>query len=165
MKTLKQFLLEVAESKPANKTLGEWRYEKLKEANPVLFEEIIFFNAENFHIMPEQLLKYLNENWASCLEIPKEPILTDFEKLVERSYQTVIRRGKIDKNTTDFDFLEKVKEEVKEAEIEYLCYDEKNMEVEICDVILSCFSWLRHRKANIWKLLNEKTDFNEKRED
>ena len=94
--------------------------------------------------------------------IPMEHI--DIQELIDRNYNAQIIRGQITSDTTFSDFKLKIHEELKELSNSY--YENINFDPkELADIILVCFSMAKHFNIDIMKVLSEKVEYNEKRED
>ena len=84
--------------------------------------------------------------------------------LIERNYQSIVKRGFINPYTEDFHFVMKLEEEVQEF-IEAVNYNLPNETEEACDIILVCLNWARHYNLDIEKELLNKIKINENRND
>ena len=65
--------------------------------------------------------------------------------IFEQNYKAVQDRGLITKETRNYDFLKKAKEEYEECEKAYLLYDNYNLNEEITDLMNVCSNWLIFR--------------------
>lgn len=83
--------------------------------------------------------------------------------LIKRNYEAVVKRGLITPETTDYDFLEKLQEEIEEADEEISNFNETNLREEIGDCLNVCLNWLTHKGIDIEKLLLEIATKNENR--
>ncbi|PNX47080.1 MAG: hypothetical protein BV456_11465 [Thermoplasmata archaeon M8B2D] len=93
----------------------------------------------------------------------------DLKEIQERNYQATVKRGLITAATTFDDFIDKIKEETLEliysAEIDIRSGDIKYMfdELELSDIIITCFNMAKYYDIDIQKALEEKTLINETR--
>lgn len=85
------------------------------------------------------------------------------KELIERNYQAVVNRGLINLGTTDNEFLDKLGEEMIEAETALFNQDKLNLNEEIGDCIVVCLNWLIHRNVDIENLLTDIAIKNENR--
>lgn len=85
------------------------------------------------------------------------------KKLIERNYQSIVDRGLITPNTTNFEFYDKIHEELIELENEFYNYNIKCDEFELADIILVCLNMAKHYNIDIEKVLIEKIKINERR--
>lgn len=84
--------------------------------------------------------------------------------LIKRNYASIEKRGLINEETTELDFIVKIEEELAELEEAYL--DKlPNRSEELADVILVCLNYAEHFGIDIEKELNKKISINEKRKD
>lgn len=86
------------------------------------------------------------------------------EEIQERNYKATVKRGQINRETTDYGFLEKISEEVEELGNHHYIegfIDEK----ELADIVLVCLSFAKHKNIDLLKVMEEKVIFNEKRTD
>lgn len=84
--------------------------------------------------------------------------------LIKRNYASIEKRGLINEETTELDFIVKIEEELAELEEAYL--DKlPNKAEELADVILVCLNYAEHFGIDIEKELNKKISINEKRKD
>ena len=85
-------------------------------------------------------------------------------EIIERNYQAAVRRGQITDNTTVWDFITKMEEELKELKDsinEFGDFDVK----ELADYLHVGFAMGYHYQVDTIKVMEEKTIFNEQRED
>lgn len=87
------------------------------------------------------------------------------KKLIKKSYQATVKRGLIKSETTKFDFLDKIHEELNEAKFEARTGNNKHMFTEVADIALVCFNFAYHYGVDLVKVMEEKTEYNLKRED
>lgn len=88
----------------------------------------------------------------------------EFKEIIERNYNATVKRGKITSETTVKDFISKIIEENKElieSRLTHNIFDEK----ELSDIILVCTTMAKHYNIDIQKVLEEKTLYNETRND
>lgn len=80
--------------------------------------------------------------------------------ITHRNYLATVRRGLITPDTLLWDFIAKLKEEVKEL-------DESFPEdwSELADIALVCFAMAEHYGIDLVDEMRKKTEFNEKRKD
>lgn len=84
------------------------------------------------------------------------------KNLIERSYKATVKRGLITPQTTDYEFIGKIHEELTET-IE--SWESQDQWIEVADIILTCMNWARHRDIDIIEIMKSKTIYNEKRTD
>jgi NTP pyrophosphatase (non-canonical NTP hydrolase) len=99
--------------------------------------------------------------------------MTEIQKLIKNNYYSIKKRGLINRKTSVQDFINKLKEEVKEVEDE--CYnndinefqiiDKENLSFEIAGVILVSLNFAEHFGIDIEKYLYEKIEINLNRKD
>jgi NTP pyrophosphatase (non-canonical NTP hydrolase) len=84
--------------------------------------------------------------------------------LIKRNYASIEKRGLINEETSELDFLVKIEEELEELNE---AYDSglPNRNEELADIILVCLNYAEHFGIDIEKELNKKIDINEKRKD
>ena len=82
------------------------------------------------------------------------------KNLIKRNYQSILKRGLINKDTTMQQFLDKLCEETDELN-NYKNFE--NFKEELCDIVLVCFNIAEHNGINIKKELKKKIKINEKR--
>jgi len=91
------------------------------------------------------------------------------KKLFKRNYDAVVNRGLITENTTDVDFLEKLKEETIETSNEVYSkrmFNDNNPDLlhqEIADCLTVCANWLIFNKVDLTEILTQIAEKNEKR--
>ena len=85
------------------------------------------------------------------------------KEIIEKNYQSIVDRGLITPTTTIQDFVDKIKEEVHELEIENEFGTYKDMKVELCDIILTCLNFAKHFNIEIEYELKKKIRINEQR--
>ena len=83
------------------------------------------------------------------------------KELIERSYQSVVNRGLISKNTKFEEFIDKFYEEVGELAIETPLGE--GFESELADILLVAYNIAHHYKIDIEKALIEGIEKNERR--
>lgn len=82
--------------------------------------------------------------------------------LIERNYESTRKRGLINENTADTEFINKIKEEL--SELEHSIYNnDSEWKYELADIILVCLNYGYHYGLDMEKLLMNKVKFNEKR--
>ena len=84
------------------------------------------------------------------------------KNLIESNYQSILKRGLINENTTSLDFIMKLEEEVQEF-IEAEKFGLENENEELADIILVCFNIAKHYDIDIEKELKNKIEINKKR--
>ena len=84
------------------------------------------------------------------------------KNLIESNYQSILKRGLINENTTSLDFIMKLEEEVQEF-IEAEKFGLENENEELADIILVCFNIAKHYDIDIEKELKNKIQINKKR--
>jgi len=86
------------------------------------------------------------------------------KQLINRNYQSIVKRGLITSHTSHVDFYHKLIEETKEVKAELNSQiDLPKLKEEISDVILTCLNWLRHYDENPENELLKKITKNENR--
>ena len=86
------------------------------------------------------------------------------QDIISTNYQSIVDRGFITPNTTLFEFLDKLDEEVKELNKEALISKEwSNLPEELADVILVCLNMAKHFDIDIEQELKNKIRINEYR--
>jgi NTP pyrophosphatase (non-canonical NTP hydrolase) len=87
------------------------------------------------------------------------------KKIIETNYDSTVKRGLITPETNILDFYKKLKEEVGELEqaidelfkcVEAKAIHFKNIEEELCDVILVCLNCAKHFDIDIEEELKNK---------
>ncbi|HWR94118.1 MAG TPA: hypothetical protein VN192_02840 [Flavobacterium sp.] len=89
-------------------------------------------------------------------------------QIQNRNYQATVRRGKITPATTEQDFINKIKEETAELEDEVWWPFNDNptyQEAELADIIIVCLNYAKHFNIDIKTALEQKTIYNENRND
>ena len=84
------------------------------------------------------------------------------KELIQRNYESIVKRGLINKYVTRLDFLDKLEEEVEEFKHEAINITENQGE-ELADVILVCFNYAKHYNIDIESELKKKIDKNFRR--
>ena len=69
--------------------------------------------------------------------------------IIEQNYNSIVKRGKINSDTTWQEFIDKIDEEVDE-------FKESNDPEELADIILVCLNLARHFDIDIEKELRNK---------
>lgn len=90
------------------------------------------------------------------------------QQLITRNYASIVKRGYITPDTTDITFIEKIEEEVEEANYESSLRRkgiQNNLGEELADVILTCLNYAHHIGIDIEKELHKKIEKNENRKD
>ena len=85
--------------------------------------------------------------------------------LIERNYQSIVKRGLITNKTKCDEFIDKIYEEVHELNM-YANGGQTTFgidELELADIILVCLNMAKHFNIDIEKVLNEKIKINEQR--
>ena len=85
------------------------------------------------------------------------------KKLIEENYKSIVKRGLINNETTNDDFIEKLNEEVREFSYEVYIGSDEEMKEELADVILVCLNFAKHNGIDIEKELKRKIQINFKR--
>lgn len=86
------------------------------------------------------------------------------KEIQKRNYQATVKRGLITNQTNGDDFLNKIREETAELQVEFDLPFGK-IEEELADVILVCFAMAEHLGINIKQELIKKVKYNENRND
>ena len=83
--------------------------------------------------------------------------MKNFNELVARNYHAVVKRGQINPDTTDFQFIEKMREELEEIGIARV-YDINEFDFisEVVDLMSVCTSLLKHKGYDIVNIFEEK---------
>jgi len=90
------------------------------------------------------------------------------QEIQNRNYQATVKRGLITPKTTDSEFIEKLKEEVDELQIEVdlpFFSNTTGRDMELADVIIVCLCMAKHLNIDIESELIKKTIYNENRND
>ena len=90
---------------------------------------------------------------------------TDIQELIDRNYAAQLKRGKVTSKIDFYDWIIDIRDEVNELWNSYPKHNSTFDEKELADIILVCLSMSKHYKIDIVKALEEKTKYNEKRED
>jgi len=91
------------------------------------------------------------------------------KELIQKNYDSIVKRGLITPNTTKDEFVDKLFEEVAEFEevANELCFTEypenDNFNEELADIILVCLNIAKHYKIDIESELKKKIEVNSKR--
>lgn len=88
----------------------------------------------------------------------------ELQEIIDRNYAATVRRGQINDNTSNLEFIEKLEEEVKELKYS-LMFDGSFDKLELADVELVCTAMAKHNNIDSLKVMEEKMLFNEKRKD
>lgn len=115
--------------------------------------------VEPIHISPEEPDELLCLITFLPVEIPE--ILT-IQEISKRNYEATKRRGLINECTTLNDFLDKIKEETNELELEATCNNQFDRS-ELADIALVCFAMAEHYEIDLVKEMELKTRYNEVR--
>ena len=75
------------------------------------------------------------------------------KQLIEDNYDSIVKRKLITPDTTNFDFISKLFEEVKEVENSTTM---KELSFELADVILTALNFAKHFDIDIEYYLNKK---------
>jgi hypothetical protein len=87
-------------------------------------------------------------------------------EIIERNYNATVSRGLIDNETSVSDFMDKLWEELKELESSRFGKNGNSFDPkELSDIALVCFAMAKHFNIDLLKVMEEKTIFNETRED
>lgn len=124
--------------------------EKLKQ---ILRDEYVDFDRNEWHYDREKML--LGKSYAIGR--------TYLTYITHRNYEATKRRGLIHKDTPDYRFILKMKEEIIE-----LIQSRGNREYgfdpsELADIALVCFAMAEHFGIDLIEEMRKKTEFNEKR--
>jgi NTP pyrophosphatase (non-canonical NTP hydrolase) len=89
------------------------------------------------------------------------------KEIQQRNYQATVCRGKITPATTDSQFIAKIKEETSELELEIDLpfIHEVSIGFEMADIIITVLSYAKHKGIDIQTALEQKTIYNENRND
>ena len=86
------------------------------------------------------------------------------QDIIITNYQSIVDRGFITPNTTLFEFLDKLEEEVEELTKEALRPKQSsNLPEELADVIMVCLNMAKHYNIDIEKEIKNKIKINEQR--
>lgn len=85
------------------------------------------------------------------------------ENLQKRNYESTVKRGLINQNTTIEDFLLKLYEEIGELHKELLVGSFDKIKLELADVILVSLNFAYHYEIDIMEILEKKISINENR--
>lgn len=95
-------------------------------------------------------------------------MMDKFNELIERNYTATKRRGQINSQTNILDFIDKLKEELWELEISFMVSNINDPgidEKELADLFLVVGTMAKHLQIDLFKIAEQKVEFNEKRED
>lgn len=84
------------------------------------------------------------------------------EKVAQRNYNATVRRGQINERTSFGDFLNKIKEETNELELEATCNNQFG-KTELADISLVCDAMALHYAIDLQAEKERKMIFNELR--
>lgn len=70
-------------------------------------------------------------------------------RIIKDNYESTLLRGKITRNTTKFQFILKIKEELYELESAFHSGDSENLKEEMADVILTVLNFAHHFNIDI----------------
>jgi len=89
------------------------------------------------------------------------------EEIIDRNYAAQVKRGQITMKQPLSVFIHKIDEEVKEFKNSYTNdgYYEDIDDKELIDIMLVCFSMAKHFGIDWQKVMIEKVEYNETRED
>ena len=87
------------------------------------------------------------------------------KQIINRNYAAQLKRGKVTKKIDFYDWIIDIRDEVNELWNSYPKHNSTFDEKELADIILVCLSMSKHYNIDIVKVLEEKTKYNEKRED
>lgn len=82
------------------------------------------------------------------------------KNIIETNYESTVKRGLINRETSKYEFISKIKEEVMELEIADMNRDWKNFNEELADIILVCLNFAKHYNIDIEKELINKIKIN-----
>jgi NTP pyrophosphatase (non-canonical NTP hydrolase) len=88
----------------------------------------------------------------------------DIKEIQQRNYKATVKRGFINQDTSIFDFITKIEEEVNELEYSHYLRNSTKIQFdkkELADIILVCLAMAKHYDIDIMKAMEEKTIFNE----
>ncbi len=102
------------------------------------------------------------KNFSELEEITKNWLQDRVVIDIKRSYQSIVNRGLITAETTFKDWLDKIKEEVQELELE----EGKHPRIieELADIIIVATNMAFHYKIDINKSVADKIEVNEQRD-
>lgn len=83
-------------------------------------------------------------------------------RIIEENYNSIVKRGLINSNTSKTDFIMKLEEEVQEY-IEAVKFKLTNENEELSDIILVCLNIAKHFNINIEQELKNKIQINHNR--
>lgn len=83
--------------------------------------------------------------------------------IINRNYDSIIKRGLITSSTKPREFISKLYEECEELETSFLTGTNEQKSEELADVILVCLNIAKHYKIDIEKELNNKIEKNYER--
>lgn len=84
------------------------------------------------------------------------------KNLIERNYESTRNRGLINENTSDPEFIDKIKEELSELE-DSVYNNDSNWRYELADIILVCLNYGYHYGFDMENILLTKIKYNENR--
>lgn len=71
-----------------------------------------------------------------------------FDDLINRNYEAVIKRGQVNDDTLDYEFIEKMKSELDEIIEAYNSGSKEEVKNETVDLASVCITFLTHRGYN-----------------
>lgn len=80
--------------------------------------------------------------------------------LIERNYESILRRGLIKDSTSLGDFMAKIHEEIIELQYEVERFNDKQIAEELSDVVLTCLNMAKHFDIDIEKEMRGKIAVN-----
>ncbi|MDD4515673.1 hypothetical protein [Massilibacteroides sp.] len=88
----------------------------------------------------------------------------NIKELLERNYNSTVKRGLIKKETTPEEFINKIFDEYIELVIEHRKFSlHEDTFYELADIILVCLNFATHYDIDIFKYLEQKIEINENR--
>ena len=84
----------------------------------------------------------------------------NLEKIIEQNYDSIVKRGLINKETSIDDFFDKLNEEINEMQNSH---NNNEFSFELADVILVCLAIAKHYDIDIEYFLKEKIKINYER--
>jgi len=114
-------------------------------------------SVEPFHIAPDE-----PDQLFCIVTFDEKELRLSAEEVALRNYNATVRRGKINDNTSVFDFCEKIGEELGELTVSCM-YKTKFDPKELADIVIVCESMALHYGIDLQKEKESKMLFNETR--
>lgn len=91
--------------------------------------------------------------------------INSFDDLIKASYDAIVKRGKINGNTHDFQFIEKMDEELMEVKAAFAINKKELFISEVVDLANVCMNLLEHRGIKFTNEFKKCINWNQTRKD